>query len=161
MIFDNFWRRYCCCCCCCRSKANCPLVGPGPTGKYPLLGLFLINPSPYLREFWWHHPSTNFECRTAPPLVGPEKGIDFLLGHHIDSLLIITKRKKTEIRFLDLGRIALIYQECFRNFIIFSVFICFLHLHKYFDSDSLVNIHKSILQQKCPLAECYIIWRLP
>ena len=32
-------------------KANCSLVGPGPTGGVPSMGLFLRNPSPYLREF--------------------------------------------------------------------------------------------------------------
>ena len=37
----------------CRFKANCPLVGPGPFGGVPSVGggVFLRDPSPYLREF--------------------------------------------------------------------------------------------------------------
>ena len=32
-------------------KANCLLVGPGPLGDVQSLGIFLRDPSPYLREF--------------------------------------------------------------------------------------------------------------
>ena len=35
----------------CRFKANCPIVGLGPVGKVPSVGIFLRDPSPYLREF--------------------------------------------------------------------------------------------------------------
>ena len=35
----------------CRLKANCPLVGPGPIGGVPSVGVFQRDPSPYLREF--------------------------------------------------------------------------------------------------------------
>ena len=31
-----------------RVKANCPLVGPGPVGGVPSMGVFLRNPSPNL-----------------------------------------------------------------------------------------------------------------
>ena len=33
-----------------RFKANCLLVGLGPIGRVPSMGVFLKNPSPYLRE---------------------------------------------------------------------------------------------------------------
>ena len=33
-------------------KANCPLMEPGPIGGVPSVGVFLRNPSPYLRELW-------------------------------------------------------------------------------------------------------------
>ena len=29
-------------------KAKCPLVGPGPIGRMPSVGVFLRDPSPYL-----------------------------------------------------------------------------------------------------------------
>ena len=32
-------------------KANCLLVGPGIIGGMPSVGVFLRDPSPYLREF--------------------------------------------------------------------------------------------------------------
>ena len=32
-------------------KANGPLVGPGPVGGVPAVGVFLRDPSPYVREF--------------------------------------------------------------------------------------------------------------
>ena len=32
-------------------KANCPLVGPGLIGCVPSVGVFLMDPSPYLHEF--------------------------------------------------------------------------------------------------------------
>ena len=32
-------------------KANCPLVGPGPIGGMPSVGVFLRDRSPYLSEF--------------------------------------------------------------------------------------------------------------
>ena len=32
-------------------KANCPLVGPGITGRVPSVGVFLRDPRPYLRKF--------------------------------------------------------------------------------------------------------------
>ena len=32
-------------------KANCPLVGPRPTGEELFVGVFLRNPRPYLCEF--------------------------------------------------------------------------------------------------------------
>ena len=35
----------------CRVKANCPLVGLGPVGGAPSVGVFLRDSSPYLREF--------------------------------------------------------------------------------------------------------------
>ena len=35
----------------CRLKADCPLVGPGPKGDVPSVGVFLRDSSPYLREF--------------------------------------------------------------------------------------------------------------
>ena len=35
----------------CRYKSNCPLVGPGTIGGMPSVGVFLKDPSPYLREF--------------------------------------------------------------------------------------------------------------
>ena len=35
----------------CRVKANCPLVGPGRLGAVPSMGIFLRDPSSYLREF--------------------------------------------------------------------------------------------------------------
>ena len=35
----------------CRCKANCPLAGPGPIEGVPSIGVFLRDPSPYLREF--------------------------------------------------------------------------------------------------------------
>ena len=31
-------------------KANCPLVRPGPIGDVPSVGVFLRDPSPYIRE---------------------------------------------------------------------------------------------------------------
>ena len=34
----------------CRTDANCPLMGPALTGGIPPWGVFLRNPSPYLRE---------------------------------------------------------------------------------------------------------------
>ena len=34
-----------------RIKANCLLMGPGPVGGVPSVGVFLRDPSPYLREF--------------------------------------------------------------------------------------------------------------
>ena len=34
-----------------RIKANCPLVGAGFVKKAPSMGVFLRDPSPYLREF--------------------------------------------------------------------------------------------------------------
>ena len=40
--------------CCCRFlKVNCPLLGPGPTGGVPSVGVFLRDPSLYLRKFRW------------------------------------------------------------------------------------------------------------
>ena len=33
----------------CMIKANCPLIGPGPTEDMSSMGVFLRNPSPYLR----------------------------------------------------------------------------------------------------------------
>ena len=35
----------------CRFKGDCPLVGPEPKGGVPSVGIFLRDPSPYLREF--------------------------------------------------------------------------------------------------------------
>ena len=35
----------------CRIKANCRLLGPGPVGRVPCVGVFLRYPSPYLRDF--------------------------------------------------------------------------------------------------------------
>ena len=35
----------------CRFKADCPLVGRGPKGGVPSVGVFLRDPSRYLREF--------------------------------------------------------------------------------------------------------------
>ena len=35
----------------CRIKANCPLVRPGPVRIVPSVGVFLRDPSLYLREF--------------------------------------------------------------------------------------------------------------
>ena len=35
-----------------RIKANSLLVGPGPVGGMPSLGVFLRDPNPYLREIW-------------------------------------------------------------------------------------------------------------
>ena len=35
----------------CRYESNCPLVGPRPVGGEPSAGVFLRDPSPYLREF--------------------------------------------------------------------------------------------------------------
>ena len=35
----------------CRLKANCRLVGPEPMGDVPSVGVFLRDPSAYLREF--------------------------------------------------------------------------------------------------------------
>ena len=35
----------------CRLKANYQLMGPGPIGGVPSVGVFLRNPSPYLLEF--------------------------------------------------------------------------------------------------------------
>ena len=32
-------------------KAKCPLVGPGPIGGMPSVGVFLRDPSKFLREF--------------------------------------------------------------------------------------------------------------
>ena len=32
----------------CRFQTNCPLVGPGPIGGVPSVGVFLRDPSPYL-----------------------------------------------------------------------------------------------------------------
>ena len=34
----------------CEIKANCLLVGPGPAGRVPSVGVFLRDPSPYSRE---------------------------------------------------------------------------------------------------------------
>ena len=31
-------------------KANCPLVGPGPIGGMPSVGVLLREPTPYLRR---------------------------------------------------------------------------------------------------------------
>ena len=36
----------------CRYESNCPLMGPGTIGGLPSVGVFLRDPSPYLREFW-------------------------------------------------------------------------------------------------------------
>ena len=36
----------------CRFKANYPLVGPGPIGGVSFVGVFLKDPSLYLRKFW-------------------------------------------------------------------------------------------------------------
>ena len=33
----------------CRYESNCPLVGPGTIGGLPSVGIFLRDPSPYLR----------------------------------------------------------------------------------------------------------------
>ena len=38
-------------CCCCRIKADRPLMGPGPVGEVPSMGIFLRDPRLYLREF--------------------------------------------------------------------------------------------------------------
>ena len=35
----------------CRVEVNCPLMGPGPASGGPSVGVFLKDPSPYLREF--------------------------------------------------------------------------------------------------------------
>ena len=35
----------------CRDKANCPHAGPGPMGGNALRGVFLMDPSPYIRGF--------------------------------------------------------------------------------------------------------------
>ena len=35
----------------CRYESNCPLVGPGTVDGLPSVGVFLKDPSPYLREF--------------------------------------------------------------------------------------------------------------
>ena len=52
-------------------EANCPLVGPGPMGGVPFVGVFLRNPSPYLCKFWikllTSFPSTSFDGRIALP----------------------------------------------------------------------------------------------
>ena len=75
----------------CRFKVNCPLVGFGPVGRMPSVGVFQRDSSLYLLEFWrkhgklgtarlisatgdrtWHLSSTSFEHRTAPPLVGTQ-----------------------------------------------------------------------------------------
>ena len=72
----------------CRFESNCPLVGPGTIDGMPSVGVFLRDPSPYLREFrknhgklrtarstiviksWtWYLPSTRFEHRNTPLLV--------------------------------------------------------------------------------------------
>ena len=74
---------------CCRVKANCPLVGSGPTGKVPPVGFFLRDPphlcyasfgenNENLRMAKIHkcdrglnpHLPTSFESRTARTLVG-------------------------------------------------------------------------------------------
>ena len=39
----------------CWVKANCSLVGHGLMGKESFVGVFLRNPSPYLREFQYYH----------------------------------------------------------------------------------------------------------
>ena len=44
----------------CLFKVNCPLVGPGPIGRLPFLGVFLRDFSPYLRDCWrkpWNIPN--------------------------------------------------------------------------------------------------------
>ena len=35
----------------CRHESNCLLVGPGTVGGVPSVGVFLWDPSPYLRDF--------------------------------------------------------------------------------------------------------------
>ena len=76
----------------CKVKANCPLVGPGTVGRVPSMGVFLRDPSTYLREFrrkngklrtarststigdWTLHlPSTSLEHRNASLLIGRDK----------------------------------------------------------------------------------------
>ena len=42
----------------CRFKANCPLVGLGPIGGVPSVGIFLTDPSSYLCEFQRKPPKT-------------------------------------------------------------------------------------------------------
>ena len=39
----------------CRVKANCTLLGPKSAGIVPSVGVFLRDPSPYLREFGENH----------------------------------------------------------------------------------------------------------
>ena len=41
-----------------RIKANCLLMGPGPVGGVPSVGVFLRDSSPYLREFRRKPPKT-------------------------------------------------------------------------------------------------------
>ena len=36
----------------CRFESNSLLVGPGPVEGVPSVGVFLRDPSPYLRKFW-------------------------------------------------------------------------------------------------------------
>ena len=42
----------------CMFESNCPLVGPGTTGGAPTVGVFLRDPSPYLREFQRKTPNS-------------------------------------------------------------------------------------------------------
>ena len=44
-------------------KDNCPLVGPGPIGGMPSLGVFLRNPSPEWTIRGINDDATNVECR--------------------------------------------------------------------------------------------------
>ena len=49
-------------------KANCSLVGPGPIDGMPLLGYFLRDLSPYLREFRrkpWKTPNGQVDKRDS------------------------------------------------------------------------------------------------
>ena len=85
---------YCCreeyCCCCCRFKSNYPLVGPRIIGSIPSLGPFEGILTRIITSFGKNHgklrtdksttangnqtrhlPTTSFEHRTAPTLVGP------------------------------------------------------------------------------------------
>ena len=57
----------------CSVKANCPLVGPGPVGEVSSVGVFLRDPSPYVREFRRNHQTVFDGCRDKAncPHVGP------------------------------------------------------------------------------------------
>ena len=58
--------------------------GPGTIDGMPSVGVFLWDPSPYLREFWrkprktptedgtWHLPSTNFLMQNRSAVGGTE-----------------------------------------------------------------------------------------
>ena len=49
-----------------RCKANCPLVGPGPIGGVPSVGIILRDFRPYLREFCRKPRKTSNQPRIEP-----------------------------------------------------------------------------------------------